>query len=180
MDQKNADIQSEQPALDTLNASQTPNPPDYVATSTKAEKKKPGRLQRFFRKALIWLVVLALAFLAGLVTDHYLRTVPLQEELNTTNAHLELSQVMVDVSNARIALALNNVAGAKAALLDTPQRLKKLLPRITVFDTNLAQSMPQRLSLIISGLDRDIKTAKIDLDLFNQDLLELEAALFSG
>jgi hypothetical protein len=180
MDQKNADIQPERPAPDTLNASQTPNPPEYVAASTKTEKKQPNRLQRFFRKALIWLVVLAITFLAGSVTDHYLRTMPLQEELNTAAAHLELSQVMVDVSNARLALALNDVAGAKAALLDTPQLLKNLLPRIAVFDASLAQSMPQRLSLIISGLDRDIKTAKIDLDLFNQDLLEIEAVLFNG
>ena len=180
MDQKNADIQSEQPAPDTFNASQTPNPPEYVAASTKAEKKQPNRFQRFFRKALIWLVVLALAFLAGTVTDHYLRTMPLQDELNTTAAHLELSQVMVDVSKARLALALNDVAGAKAALLDTQQRLDNLLPRIAIFDANLSQSMPQRLSLIVSDLERDTKTAKIDLDLFNQDLLEIEAALFNN
>ncbi|MCX6035872.1 MAG: hypothetical protein NTV38_13005 [Chloroflexi bacterium] len=180
MDQKNADIQSERPTSDTLNASQTPNPPEYVAVSTKAEKKQPNRLQRFFRKALIWLVVLALAFLAGTVTDHYLRIKPLQDELNAVTAHLELSQVLVDVSNARLALALNDVAGAKATLLDTPQRLDNLLPRIAVFDTNLAQSMPQRLSLIVSDLERDTKTAKIDLELFNQDLLEIEAALFNN
>ena len=180
MNQKNADIQPERPTPETLNASQTPAPPELVATSTKAEKTQPSRLQRFFRKVLIWLVVLAIAFLAGIVTDHYLRYKPLQDELETTTAHLELLQVLVDVSNARLALSLNDVEGAKAALFNTQQRLDNLVPPIAVFDTNLAQSMPQRSSLIVSGLERDTETAKIDLELFTKDLLEIEAALFNN
>ncbi|MDH7482989.1 MAG: hypothetical protein QHH26_13625, partial [Armatimonadota bacterium] len=71
MKQKNADIQPEQPAPEILDTSQTPAQPESVATPTEAEKPQPGRLQRFFRKVLIWLVVLAIAFLAGVVTDHY-------------------------------------------------------------------------------------------------------------
>ena len=179
MNQKNADIQPERPTPETLNASQTPAPPENVAASTKAEKTQPGRLGRFFRKVLTWLVVLAIVFLAGFVTDHYLRYKPLQDELKTATAHLELVQVLVDVSNARLALFLNDVVGAKAALSDTQQRLDNLLPRIAIFDINLAQSMPQRLSLIRSGLERDPETAKIDLDLFSKDLLKIEAALFN-
>ena len=179
MNQKNADIQPERPTPETLNASQTPAPPENVAASTKAEKTQPGRLGRFFRKVLTWLVVLAIVFLAGFVTDHYLRYKPLQDELKTTTAHLELVQVLVDVSNARLALFLNDVVGAKAALSDTQQRLDNLLPRIAIFDINLAQSMPQRLSLIRSGLERDPETAKIDLELFTKDLLAIEAALFN-
>jgi len=179
MNQKNADIQPERPTPETLNASQTPAPPENVAASTKAEKTQPGRLGRFFRKVLTWLVVLAIVFLAGFVTDHYLRYKPLQDELKTATAHLELVQVLVDVSNARLALSLNDVVGAKAALSDTQQRLDNLLPRIAIFDINLAQSMPQRLSLIRSGLERDPETAKIDLELFTKDLLAIEAALFN-
>jgi len=179
MNQKNADIQPERPTLETLNASQTPTPPENVAASTKAEKTQPGRLGRFFRKVLTWLVVLAIVFLAGFVTDHYLRYKPLQDELKTATAHLELVQVLVDVSNARLALSLNDVVGAKAVLSDTQPRLDNLLPRIAIFDSNLAQSMPQRLSLIRSGLERDPETAKIDLELFTKDLLAIEAALFN-
>jgi hypothetical protein len=75
---------------------------------------------------------------------------------------------------------LNDIAGAKAALSNTPQRLDDLLPRIANYDNSLAQSMPQRLGLIVSGMDRDPETAKIDLGLFTNDLLKIEAALFSG
>jgi len=179
MNQKNADIQPERPAPETLNASRTPAPPEFVATSTKAEKTQPGRLQRFFRKVLIWLVILAIVFLAGIVTDHYLRFKPSQDELKTATAHLTLLQVQVDVSTARLALSLKDVEGAKAALFNTQQRLDNLLPRIAIFDPNLAKSMPQRLSLIVSGLKRDPETAKIDLELFTKDLLAIEAALFN-
>jgi chromosome segregation ATPase len=102
----------------------------------------------------------------------------LQSELDSTKAHLELLRVLVDVSNARIALFLDDVEGAKAALTNTPQRLENLRPSITEYDTSLAQSMPQRLNLIVSGLERDVETAKIDLELFTKDLLEVEAAIF--
>jgi len=218
MNQKNADIQPEQPAPETLDTSQTPTQAKSVATPTKAEKTQPGRLQRFFRKVLIWLVVIAIGFLAGIVTYHFVRYKPLseanvetqaaldqanqeitdlqsetkkiatleseksnlQDQLETATAHLELLQVLVDVSNARLALFLKDVEGAKAALANTPQRLDNLLPFIAEFDTNLAQSMPQRLSLIVSGLERDIETAKIDLELFTKDLLKIERTMFGN
>jgi hypothetical protein len=179
MNQMNADNQPERQTPETLNGSQPPTSPEPIAAPTKVEKTQPNRLQRFFRKALIWLVVLTVFFLAGFATDHYLRYKPLQEELNTTTAHLTLLQVQVDVSNARLALSLNDVEGAKAALSNTRQRLENLVPRIANFDTSLAQSMPQRLSLIVSGLGRDPETAKIDLELFSKDLLKIEAALFN-
>jgi hypothetical protein len=180
MNQNDPDNQPGRQSTGPLNASQTPTPPENVAASAKAEKTQPNRFQRFFRKALIWLVVLAIFFLAGFATDHYLRYKPLQDELNTTTAHSELLQVLVDVTNARLALSLNDIAGAKAALSNTPQRLDDLLPRIANYDNSLAQSMPQRLGLIVSGMDRDPETAKIDLGLFTNDLLKIEAALFSG
>jgi hypothetical protein len=179
MNQKNADNQQERQTIDTLNESKPTTSPELAATSTKAEKTQPKGLQRFFRKALIWLVILAIVFLAGIATDHYLRYRPLQTELNTAEAHLTLLQVQVDVSNARLALSLNDVERAKAAINNTQERLDNLLPRIANFDISLAQSMPQRLGLIVSGLGRDPETAKIDLELFSLDLLKIEAALFN-
>ena len=205
MNQKNSDNQPEGQTPETINASQAPASPELVDIS----KPQPGRLQLFFRKILIWLVVLALTFLAGIVTYHYLRYKPLseaivdterlnievqaankkiaalegekktlQDELEAAAAHLKLLQVLVDVNNARMALFLDDVEAAKAVLVNTRQRLENLLPTITEFDANLAQSMPQRLNLIISGLERDTETVKIDLELFTKDLLEIEAALF--
>jgi septal ring factor EnvC (AmiA/AmiB activator) len=102
-----------------------------------------------------------------------------QDALEAAAAHLKLLQVLADVSNARLALFLDDVDGAKVALGETDQRLNELLPRVAEFDSNLAQSMAQRFGLIVSGLERDSKTTTIDLELFTKDLLEIEAALFN-
>jgi type II secretory pathway component PulM len=218
MNQNNAAIQPEQPAPETFEPSQTPTQAESVATPAKAEKTQPGRLQRFFRKLLVWLVVIAIAFLAGILTYHFVRYKPLsennvktqaaldqanqeitdlqaetkkiatleseksglQDQLETAAAHSELLQVLVDLSNARLALFQNDVEGAKAALANTPQRLDNLLPFIAKYDTNLAQSMPQRLGLIVSGLERNTETVKIDMELLTKELLEIEGTLFGN
>jgi cell division protein FtsB len=227
MDQNAVKHQPEETKTESPEKAQTPPQPAPAAISKKGGKKKPGRLQRILRTILIWFVVLALLFMAGVITDEFLRYKPLaetvskaqseldqvhqdisnlqaeaerlnvvnkaaydqinflesnnkklQNELDAANAHLALLQGLVDVTEARLALSLNDVEGAKAALVDLPQLLDNLLPFITEFDPNLAKSMPQRLNLIITGLDRDIETAKIDLELFSKDLLEVESTMY--
>jgi uncharacterized protein (DUF3084 family) len=194
--------------------------PDPQPAPIKPVKPAPGRFRRIWRTALIWLAVVAVAFLAGMLTFNFMRYKPLNEtltqtqanlaqaqqsigdlepklaaanekitaleddneaiqsELDTATTHLELLQVLVDVSNARLALADGDVPAAKTALQNTSQRLESLAPRIAVVDTNLAESMPQRLTLILSGLDSDVETAKVDLELLAGNLLDAEAALF--
>lgn len=102
----------------------------------------------------------------------------LQDEIEATTTHLQLNQVLVDVSNARVALFLDDVKEAKATLVNTQGRLEQLLPRIAEYDSALAQDMPQRLNLIISGLDRDTETVIFDLELITRDLLDIEEAVF--
>jgi len=104
----------------------------------------------------------------------------LQSELDTAKAQLQLLRVLVDIKNARLALYQQDVTAAKAALASTPQRLEDLLPSITRYDANLAESMPQRLNLIIYGLDRNVETAAVDLELFTKDLQEIEVVMFGG
>lgn len=227
MNQNQVEDQPEETKPELPEQAQLPSQPEPASVSEKEDKPKPGRFQRLFRRVLIWLVILTFIFMAGLLTDEYLRYKPLLEtykntvsdlhqanqdisnlqaenktlnsanqeangeitslegdnkklqgELDTANAHLKLLQVLVDVSNARLALFLNDLDGAKAALAGTSQQLEDLLPLIVEFDPNLAQSMPQRLNLIITGLDRDVETVKIDLELFSKDLLEVESTIF--
>ena len=156
-----------------------------VADSLIPDKAKIGRGRRIWRSTLIWLVVIAAAFLVGMTVDHILRYKPINEnllqtqsELNAERTHLELLRVIVEVSNARIALLNDDVPGAKAALTDTSQRLENLLPRIAEFDDSLAKSLPQRLFLITSGLDRNIDTVMIDLELLTKDLQAVDTAVF--
>jgi len=187
---------------------------------TKPAKPQLGRFRRFWRTSLIWLAVVALAFLAGVLIFNFLRYQPLTERLNQTQSkltqsnqnisnleaklattsnkvttlendnrvlqseldtaitHLELLQVLVDVNNARLALVDGDVLAAKASLKNTSAKLEVLTPRIAEVDTNLAQGMPQRLALILAGLDSDIETAKEDLELLTGNLLDVETALF--
>lgn len=201
--------------------------PEPAPTPAQPEKPQMGRMRRFWRGLLIWLAVVAVAFLVGLLTHHFLRYKPLtatlaqtrtelaqanetisdlqseieslntklqeasgritklegekqalQEELDTANARPELLKVLVDVSNARLALFLDDVEGAKIALTGTADSLSNLHDRIAAYDANLAQSMPQRLSLIVNGLDTDPETARIDLELLTKNLLDVESALF--
>ena len=214
--------------MDKKNADQQPDQsPPAAETAAKEEKPQPTGLQRFFRKGLIWLVIIVIAFSAGMAADHFLRYKPLadanaetqaaldqaqqdlsdmqadidaldqlnqeaedtiaelknekqalQDEIETTKTHLELIQVLVDVSSARVALFMEDVEEAKDTLVNTKGRLEELLPRIAEYDPALAQDMPQRLNLIISGLDRDTETVIIDLELITGDLLDIEEAVF--
>jgi hypothetical protein len=185
----------------------------------KAEKKPPTRFQLFIRKVLIGLGIVALIFLAGFLTDHFVRYQPMADTLITTRAELEdanqavnelktevermtrinqvaqddidsleaelsavranalFYQVLMDVNSARIALFIEDVEGAQAALADTQDNLEALLPAINDVDPELALSLPRRLELIVSGLARDPETGLIDLELFTKDLLALEPLL---
>ncbi len=208
---------------EVLNVPAQPEPaskPDPVPAPAKPAKPQLGRFRRLWRTSLIWLAVVAVAFLAGVLTFNFMRYQPLNEllkqtqteltqsnqntsnleaklatasnkvttlendnqalqsELDTATTHLELLQALVDVNNARLALVDGDVLAAKASLENTSAKLEVLAPYIAEVDTNLAQSMPQRLALILAGLDSDIETAKVDLELLTGNLLDVEAALF--
>lgn len=98
--------------------------------------------------------------------------------LEDVQTHLELLQVLSDVNNARLALLDKDVTAAKAALENTSKRLEDLAPRLSAADTSLTASLRQRLGLILSGMDSDVETAKVDLELLAGNLLDIEAALF--
>jgi cell division protein FtsB len=101
----------------------------------------------------------------------------MKDELTAARANLLFYQVMVDVNTAQLELFLENIEGAKAALADSEGNLEELSPYINEVDPELALSLPRRLELIISGLERDPETARIDLELLTKDLLELEPLL---
>lgn len=189
------------------------------AQETSPEKQPPSKFMRWLRKGLIGLAIVAAVFFAGFFTDHFVRYVPLSEELDQTKADLEEAneavsdleeenerltsanqaaedeiadlenaltaakanlkfyQVLVDVNTARIQLFLEDIESALAALADTQDNLAELQPFIEEVDSELALSLPRRLELIISGLARDLETARIDLELLTKDLLTLEPLL---
>ncbi len=207
-------------AIDVPAQPEPASKPDPVPAPAKPAKAQLGRFHRFWRTSLIWLAVVAVAFLAGVLIFNFVRYQPLNEkfvqtqnelaqsnqnvsdleaklaaasdkvtalendnqalqtELDGANTHLKLLQVLVGVNNARLALVDEDVPAAKAALENTAQQLDSFTPRIAEVDVNLAESIPQRLTLILSGLESDIETAKVDLELLTGSLLDAEAVLF--
>ena len=225
MNEQNENIQPEtQPEQEITNSVETEKhdqaPPELEqALDSSPEKQPPSRFVRTLRKVLIGLVIVAVIFLAGFLTDHFVRYSPLSEELDKTQAELEQAnqelsdlqdendrltsandtandavaaleaeltaatanlkfyQVLVNVNTARLELFLENIEGAQAALVDTQDNLEDLLPFIEEVNAELALSLPRRLELIISGLERDPETGLIDLELLTKDLLALEPLL---
>ncbi len=161
-----------------------------IAASDPVEKPKMGRLRRVWRIALLALVAVGLVFLAGMLTDHYVRYVPMkaslafslaqtQADLDQANLHIELLQALVEIKTAHLELASGNVAGAKSALLNTAARLETLKPAVESVDATLAANMRTRLEMILSGMDGDPQTAQADLGLLAQNLLSVETLLFA-
>jgi len=225
MSEKNETIQPDsQPAQEISNTVEPEKqeqalPEQEQTLDSSPEKQPPSRFVRTLRKVLIGLVIVAVIFLAGFLTNHFVRYRPLSDELENTQADLEQAnqelgdlqdendrlvraneaaddavaaleadlsaatanlkfyQVLVNVNTARLELFLENIEGAQAALADTQDNLEVLLPFIEEVDAELALSLPRRLELIVSGLERDPETGLIDLELLTKDLLELEPLL---
>ncbi|HKZ43652.1 MAG TPA: hypothetical protein VJZ78_01285 [Anaerolineales bacterium] len=107
----------------------------------------------------------------------------LSSQLTTANAkanslqgvetHRDFLQVQLDISTARLALANGDVSAARSALAGTTQRLEDLVTEIQKVDAGLAESLPKRLSLIVSGLENNVPNASVDLGLLANDLQDL-------
>ena len=102
----------------------------------------------------------------------------LKYKLELAEARNQYYAILVDVNNARLELFMEAPEAAVAALSLTSDRLEELLPLIAETDPEVALSLPRRLELIVSGIERDPETAKIDLELFIKDLLILELQMF--
>lgn len=102
----------------------------------------------------------------------------LMYKLELAEAHIQYYKILVDINNARIELFMEDPEAAIGALSLTKDRLDELLPVIADFDPEIAVSLPNRLELIIAGINRDPEIAMIDLELFTKDLLILELQMF--
>ena len=75
--------------------------------STKVEKRPPSRFKRVLRKILIGLGIAALIFLAGFLTDHFVRFKPLSDTLDSTRIELEQANQTISDLEAQKAQLTN-------------------------------------------------------------------------
>jgi hypothetical protein len=178
-------------------------PEVFVPEEALAPTKSKGeRFMAFVRRMITWVLVFLLVYLAGVVTIYILEYQPtkdaleqVQLDLDQANAtiadqQVELDQayfnlsynayleVLADVYAARLALELDDTLGAKAALATTDEQLELILEDVAEFDQALAESLPQRLSLIITNIDADIERSISDADFFTEDLLKVYQGVY--
>ncbi len=98
--------------------------------------------------------------------------------LGKAEKHQALMMVIVDAYNTRYALGEENIVAAKSALTGTDAALELVLADIRAFDSGLADTLPQRLELIRTNIDRDLETAIEDCNQLIEDLQAVESALY--
>lgn len=99
------------------------------------------------------------------------------ESLSAAEFHALLLDIETDIYAARLALDEEDTVAAKAALAQTDAKAAAIQDDLAAFDTKLATELPQRISLIRSGLEGDIQSAIADCNILLDKLSGAEAAL---
>jgi len=104
------------------------NAPEPTADSTKKpqtssavrptpeQKNKPSKAVQYLRTGLIWLGVIAVAFLAGILTYHFARFRPVETSLVQTSQNLEGLQARSDELTDQLKTANRNISTLESEL----------------------------------------------------------------
>ncbi len=101
-----------------------------------------------------------------------------QDQLAAAASENSLLIVMVDVSNARVALVEKDGATAKTAIAQAQANLNLALPYIESQDKVLSDLLQTRLDLISKELVSDAQGAQTDLGKLSSDLNDLHKKIF--
>lgn len=101
-----------------------------------------------------------------------------QTDLAKAKAQNDLTLVLVEVNNARVALVNKDGAAAKTALDNALANLAKALPVVQQYDKALADVLKSRLELASKELVIDPQAAQSDLDKLQSDLVATLAKAF--
>ncbi len=104
--------------------------------------------------------------------------VKLEAALKSTEQHLDLLFVLVDVSTAQLGILQEDVLAAKAALSGTDARLANLEKQLEDNDAQTVASLRERVALVLEEVDTDVFAARRDLEVLANNLLALERLLF--
>ncbi|HEY70953.1 MAG TPA: hypothetical protein G4O08_10255 [Anaerolineae bacterium] len=103
----------------------------------------------------------------------------LEAELKDAELHLSLLRILSDVDAAKLALAMNNPAAARIALVDTDERLSTLQKDLEDEYANTVAGARFRLQQVISEIDTNEFAAMGDLEILANDLMNLESEYFN-
>jgi hypothetical protein len=102
----------------------------------------------------------------------------LQDQLTRAEEHLQVLQVLVDVTSAQVQMGLGEPAAARQALVGTDTALQKLQSGLAPALQKDVQSMRDRLTLALSELETNSFAAVNDLEVLAGDLAAFERSTF--
>ena len=142
---------------------------------TPDEKKKPGKAQLIFRRILIWLVVIAIAFAGGFFVDSVLRYQPemakvaaLTEEI--TSAQTEITNLEAEIE--RLGVFEEKNVSLTEEIADITTHITILSARAAVADATLALEQ-NRYADARLALDKLGSTLEILKTRLNDDQVEV-------
>ncbi len=94
--------------------------------------------------------------------------------------HISILDARLDVSNALLALAVDDPARARVALERTGDALTKVSGLLPEDQREIVTALQQRLDLVLDEMEDDPYAAQSDLDVLAKSLLEMEDALFGS
>jgi hypothetical protein len=92
--------------------------------------------------------------------------------------HVAILEARVDVTNALLALAEEDMPLARVSLQRTGEALEAIESLLPIDQRDIVVAMEQRLDLVRTEIEEDSYAAQSDLDVLAKRLLELEDSLF--
>lgn len=102
----------------------------------------------------------------------------LQDQLTSAKEHLQVLQILVDVTSAQVQMGLGQPASARQALVGTDVRLQTLQSSLAADQNSEVQSMRDRLALALGELETNNFAAVNDLEVLAGDLAAFERSAF--
>jgi len=153
----------QEPVVDSETTGEEESAPDEIP-----EKKGPSKVGRFFRQLLIWLVVIAIAFGAGIGTFYYLRFQPMQERLEQQSQDIQGAEEEISTQEDEI----ERLSGFE----DRNQELQEEIDRTRLHITLLSARSSVSDALLALSED-NLAEAKLELDKVGTTLDKLETML---
>jgi hypothetical protein len=139
-----------------------------VEKEDKKEKEKPSQARIFFRRLLIWLVIIAISFAGGFFVDSFLRYQPSLEKINQYLSKLEIAEE--DISDLEIEVERLSAFEEKNQVLE--EELKQETIHLTLLSARVAVA-----EATLALEQNQMADAKLALDKVGSTLEALKAIL---
>ena len=175
IDEAEMEAAVEEPITEADSATSFESEVEESPEETPFEKKEPGKAQLIFRKILIWLVVITIAFAGGFFVDTALRYQPekaivaqLSEEITSAEGEIISLEAEID----RLSVFEDQNVGLREEISDITTHIKILITRAAVAYATLALEQ-NRLADVKLSLDKVGSTLETLKTMLNEDQAEV-------